>query len=66
VLELLNVQFVFFSSHKPSKRKQAISHRIRIIFQGERPDMLTGLYCAEKDWDRGERGLKALMKDPRP
>lgn len=52
MLELLNVRFVFFlrTSHQNENKQSAIV--LRIIFQKERTDMLTGLYCAEKDWDR--------------
>src|SRR5262245_29024633 len=51
-------QVCVFSSHKPSKRKQAIRHRIARHFSKERRDMLTGLYCAEKDWDHEARRVK--------
>ena len=52
MLELPNVRFVFFlrTSHQNENKQSAIV--LRIIFQKERTDMLTGLYCTEKDWDR--------------
>ena len=51
MLELPNVRFVFFlrTSHQNENKQSAIV--LRTIFQKERRDMLTGLYCAEKDLD---------------
>jgi len=53
MLELINVRFVFSlrTSHQTSDGRSAII--LRIIFRGERLDIFTGLYCQEKDWDRG-------------
>jgi hypothetical protein len=58
MLELPNVRFVFFlrTSHQNENKQSAIV--LRTIFQKERRDMLTGLYCAEKDWDHEARRVK--------
>jgi hypothetical protein len=54
---------VFFlrTSHQNENKQSAIT--LRIIFQKERRDMLTGLYCFEKDWDR--EGTRVKSSDER-
>jgi Arm domain-containing DNA-binding protein len=53
MLELLNIRFRFSlrTSHQNSQGKSATV--LRITFQAQRSDIFTGLYCFQKDWDRG-------------
>lgn len=59
MLELTNIRFVFSlrTSHQNENKKSAIV--MRIIFQKERRDIFTGLYCEEKDWDRETGRVKS-------
>ena len=63
MLELPNIRFVFFlrTSHQNENKQSAIV--LRVIFQKERTDMFTGLYCAEKDWDREAGRVKNIPPD---
>lgn len=58
MLELLNIRFMFSlrTSHQNPDGKSVIA--MRIIFQGQRSDIFTGLYCFQKDWDKETERVK--------
>jgi hypothetical protein len=60
---LLNIHFSFFcrTTHKDKGGKSPIV--IRIIFESERRDIVTGLYCVADDWDNNARRVSRYADD---